>query len=252
VGAGQQDPAAELAFTTENTIGVGQRVLPTYAAVIAQAATGLRIDLGTFDRSRLLHAEQEIIAHQPLPAGGRAQLTSEVTGVYDKGSGTLVTTETRAVGLPGEATLFTTRQGAFIRGVGEAGGSSREWEPPGQPPDAAAIVATRPDQALLYRLSGDRNPLHSDPAYAARGGFAKPILHGLCTYGVTARVLLGLLCDGDPARFASIYGRFSKPVVPGGKLTGSVWWRGEAHLFQTTDSDGDVVIDRGTFMTKGA
>jgi acyl dehydratase len=253
VGAGQQDPTADLEFTTENTMGVEQRALPVYAAVIAQTAPGLRVDWGEFDRSQLVHAEQAVLAHQTLPVSGSARLTSMVTGVYDKGSGTLVATETRAADPSTGAPLFTTRQASFIRGlrgVGSAGGGSPKWETPDQPPDATSTAATRPDQALLYRLSGDRNPLHSDPAYAARGGFAKPILHGLCTYGVTAHVLLRLLCEGDPARFASIYGRFSKPVRPGEQLTISVWSRGDTHLFQTADSNGDVVIDRGTFVTK--
>jgi acyl dehydratase len=96
-------------------------------------------------------------------------------------------------------------------------------------------------------LSGDRNPLHVDPKFAARGGFSQPILHGLCTYGVTGRGLLQVLCDGDPARFRSMSGRFSRPVLPGEPLTVSIWRAGDgpAALFQTTRADGTVVIDRG-------
>jgi len=105
---------------------------------------------------------------------------------------------------------------------------------------------TRPDQALLYRLSGDRNPLHSDPAFARRGGFDRPILHGLCTYGFTGRALLHTVCGSDPARFRSMYGRFSRPVVPGQSLVVAVWLDGDGRaLFQTTTEDGTVVIDRG-------
>ncbi len=112
---------------------------------------------------------------------------------------------------------------------------------------------TRPEQALIYRLSGDRNPLHVDPKFAARGGFSQPILHGLCTYGVTGRALLQALCDGDPARFGSMSGRFSRPVWPGESLTISIWRQdgSDTALFQTTKDDGTVVIDRGRMRVRG-
>ena len=111
-------------------------------------------------------------------------------------------------------------------------------------------MQTRPEQALIYRLSGDRNPLHVDPKFAARGGFSQPILHGLCTYGVTGRALLHALCGSDPARFRSMSGRFSHPVLPGESLTVSMWrQRGsDTAAFQTTREDGVVVIDRGLFQ----
>jgi acyl dehydratase len=111
-------------------------------------------------------------------------------------------------------------------------------------------MRTRPEQALIYRLSGDRNPLHVDPKFAARGGFSQPILHGLCTYGVTGRALLHALCGSDPARFLSMSGRFSRPVLPGESLIVSMWRQGDSDtvLFQTTREDGVVVIDRGRFQ----
>ena len=105
---------------------------------------------------------------------------------------------------------------------------------------------TRSDQALLYRLSGDRNPLHSDPSFAAMGGFDRPILHGLCTYGFTGRGLLHALCGGDPTRFTSMEGRFSSPVLPGERLTVRMWETGPGEaVFQTTGDDGRVVLDGG-------
>ena len=114
-------------------------------------------------------------------------------------------------------------------------------------------MPTRPEQALVYRLSGDRNPLHADPKFAARGGFSKPILHGLCTYGVTGRALLHALCGSDPARFGSMSGRFSRPVFPGETLTVSIWRDGDGSaLFQTANQDGAVVIDRGRLTTRGS
>ncbi len=110
---------------------------------------------------------------------------------------------------------------------------------------------TRPDQALLYRLSGDRNPLHSDPTFAKRAGFDRPILHGLCTYGFTGRALLHTVCGSDPARFGAMRARFSKPTMPGDTLTISVWDIGEraagAYRFRTETQRGETVIDAGLF-----
>ena len=140
---------------------------------------------------------------------------------------------------------------AFIRGEGGWGGDrgpSGDAEPGARPrrPTTTVTVQTRHDQALLYRLSGDRNPLHSDPAFAAMGGFDKPILHGLCTYGFTGRALLHALCDGDPARFKGMDARFSSPVMPGEALTVKMWDDGDGTaVFQTCGGDGRVVIDDG-------
>jgi acyl dehydratase len=107
-------------------------------------------------------------------------------------------------------------------------------------------MPTRPEQALLYRLSGDRNPLHADPEFAARGGFSRPILHGLCTYGFTGRALLHTLCGSNPARFQSMSGRFTRPVLPGDTLVVSIWREDDGTAqFRTATEDGAVVIDRG-------
>jgi acyl dehydratase len=146
--------------------------------------------------------------------------------------------------------LVTTRSGVFIRGEGGFGGprsNDPPWSLPDRAPDHQVVRETRPEQALIYRLSGDRNPLHADPKFAARGGFSQPILHGLCTYGVTGRALLRVLCDGDPAAFRSMSGRFTRPVLPGEPLTISVWRQegSDTALFQTARTDGEVVIDRG-------
>lgn len=108
-----------------------------------------------------------------------------------------------------------------------------------------------PEQALLYRLFGDRNPLHSDPAFAAKAGFERPILHGLCTYGVTGRALLHTFAESDPSRFVSMSGRFSRPVHPGESLTVSIWRDGDTAQFRTTKADGTVVIDRGRAAVRG-
>jgi acyl dehydratase len=189
-----------------------------------------------------------------LPVAGTVRTTSTVTGIYDKGSGALVVSENRAVDAASGEPLVTTRGGVFIRGEGGFGGergSDQPWERPEREPDHTVVLQTRPEQALIYRLSGDRNPLHVDPKFAARGGFDRPILHGLCTYGVTGRALLHSLCGSDPARFGSMYGRFSRPVWPGDTLTVSIWLTDDnSALFQTTRPDGTVVIDRGRFQTR--
>jgi acyl dehydratase len=146
--------------------------------------------------------------------------------------------------------IVTSRSGAFIRGEGGFGGErgpSTSWERPDADPDDRVEYTTRPEQALLYRLSGDRNPLHSDPSFAAMGGFERPILHGLCTYGFTGRALLHKLCDSDPARFGTMYARFSKPVTPGDTLVVAMWKQPDGALFQTSTKDGTVVLDHGRF-----
>ena len=253
VGAGLGDPLNELEFTTENSEGIEQQVLPTYAVLIAQGRTSGQ--LGDFDRAMVVHAEQAIELHRPLPVAGTVRTTSTVTGIYDKGSGALVVTENVAVDAATGEPLATTRSSAFIRGEGGFGGergTDAAWDRPDREPDHQVTYQTRPEQALVYRLSGDRNPLHVDPKFAARGGFDRPILHGLCTYGVTGRALLHVLCDSEPARFRSMSGRFSRPVWPGESLTVSVWRPdgSDTALFQTTKDDGTVVIDRGRMQVR--
>ena len=253
VGAGLGDPLQELEFTTENSEGIEQQVLPTYAVLIAQGRTSG--SLGDFDRAMVVHAEQAIELHRPLPVAGIVRTTSTVTGIYDKGSGALVVTENVAVDAASGEPLATTRSSAFIRGEGGFGGergTDAAWDRPDRAPGHRVTYQTRPEQALVYRLSGDRNPLHVDPKFAARGGFDRPILHGLCTYGVTGRALLHVLCDSEPARFRSMSGRFSRPVWPGESLTVSVWRPdgSDTALFQTTKDDGTVVIDRGRMQIR--
>src|SRR5579864_6714460 len=225
VGAGQPDPLAELEFTTENSIGVTTRVLPTFANLLARGARGR--SLGNFNPAALLHGEQAFDLHGPIPVEGTARTISTVTGIYDKGSGALVVTESRSVDAATGTPLATTRSAVFIRGEGGFGGergpSGTDWDMPSRSPDATVKYQTRPEQALLYRLTGDRNPLHSDPEFAAKGGLERPILHGMCTYGFTGRALLHAVCGSDPARFHAMEARFTHPVLPGDELTVSIW-----------------------------
>jgi acyl dehydratase len=254
VGAGAQDPADELSFTTENSQDVRQRALPTQAVVLGMGG-GAFASIGSFNPAMLVHGEQSVSLARELPVEGEIETVTEIVGIYDKGSGALVNAETTATLVSDGQPLFTTSMGAFIRGEGGWGGDrgpSSRFEAPDRAPDHEVTYPTRTDQALLYRLSGDRNPLHSDPKFAAMAGFPKPILHGLCTYGFTGRALLHTVCGGDPAAFRSMGGRFSSPVFPGESLTVRVWLEGDGEaVFQTVGPDGRVVLDGGR-VTFGA
>ncbi|MEU7837499.1 MaoC/PaaZ C-terminal domain-containing protein [Nonomuraea sp. NPDC049129] len=244
VGAGAQDPLAELPFTTENSHGIAQQVLPTFAVMLGGGGGGPK--LGDFDFAQILHAEQSIRLAGPLPVDGRVRSTSHVAGIYDKGSGALAIMESTIVDADTGAPVVEVRTGIFVRGEGGFGGERGEsalWERPDRPADHVVVYPTRIDQALLYRLSGDRNPLHSDPWLAARAGFERPILHGLCTYGFTGRALLHTLCGSDPAAFGGMSARFAAPVVPGQELAVHIWDDGR---FITKVGD-TVVLDRGVF-----
>ena len=250
IGAGGD----ELAFTTENTSGVDQQVFPTFPVVVGWGRGWAMGNIGTFNPALLVHGQQAVTLHRPIPVEGAVTITSEVTGMYDKGKAAVVVTESRAV-TDGDP-LYTNTSSVFIRGEGGWGGdrgpSGPKNVPPETDPDHVTTYETSPDQAFVYRLSGDRNPLHTDPAFAAIGGFDRPILHGLCSYGFTGRALLHGVCDGDPARFHHIEARFAAPVLPGDILTIKMWSGGGGETLFTTSavdpSDASterVVIDQG-------
>jgi acyl dehydratase len=246
VGAG----TSELQFTTENTADTPLRALPTMAVVLGFGGAGVMGKIGSFNPAMLVHGEQGIELFDELPPSGAVSTVGEITGIYDKGKGAVVVTESVSTDTSTSQPLFKNTSSLFIRGEGgwggERGPSGPRNVPPERAPDHEVTYRTREDQALVYRLSGDRNPLHSDPSFAAMGGFDRPILHGLCTYGFTGRALLHALCEGDPARFTGMEGRFSSPVLPGEALTVRIWRTdgGEA-VFQTTGEDGRVVLDAG-------
>jgi acyl dehydratase len=246
IGAGTN----ELAFTTENTNGVEQQVFPTMAVVLGWGKGSAMRGIGSFNPAMLVHGEQRVTLHKPIPSEGSATLTSKLVGIYDKGKAAVVATETTATDEADGTPLYTNYSSAFIRGEGGWGGdrgpSGPRNVPPEREPDHEITYQTSPDQALVYRLSGDRNPLHSDPSFAAMGGFDRPILHGLCTYGFTGRALLHALCGSDPARFQHVEGRFSSPVLPGDALSIKMWETGPGEaVFTTSKQDGTVVIDQG-------
>ena len=222
-------------------------MLPTFAVIIGGGGAPFN-KIGSFNPAMLVHGEQAIELYGEIPPDGEIESTGRVSAIWYKGKGAVVVMESESVLVSTGKPLLKTRMSAFIRGEGGFGGErgpSASFEAPTREPDHQVTYQTRPDQALTYRLSGDRNPLHSDPSFAKMGGFDRPILHGLCTYGFTGRALLHSLCDSDPSRFKSMEGRFSKPVMPGDALTVSMWVDGSRCLFQTTNSDSEVVLDRG-------
>ena len=248
IGAGQND----LPFTTENTKEVQQVVFPTFAVVAGSGTTSpgrsAMAEIGTFNWALLVHGSQAITLHRPIPVEAEATVQDKVVAMYDKGKAAVVVTEAETKLKTGEL-LWTTRSSVFIRGEGgwdgDRGPSGPQNEPPAKAPDHEVTLQTSPDQAFVYRLSGDRNPLHTDPSFAAIGGFDRPILHGLCSYGFTGRALLGALCNNDVTKFKHIEGRFSSPVMPGDALTVRMWNIGAGETVFTTSVGDRVVIDQG-------
>ena len=254
VGAGTND----LAFTTENSHGIEQQVLPTYA-VIACPAWGAVGEVGSFNFGMLLHGSQQIRLHAPLPPSGKLNVYSEVVDIQDKGEGKNAILVFKGVGTDpdtGEVVAESVST-AVIRGEGGFGGQpgERPVAPvfPDREADAKVALPTTEDQPLIYRLSGDRNPLHSDPWFAQNlAGFPKPILHGLCTYGVAGRVLVAELGGGDATKIRAVGARFTSPVFPGETLTTSVWRTEPGHAVFRTEAAGvdgsnaRVILDDGT------
>ncbi|CAB4826489.1 MAG: enoyl-CoA hydratase [Actinobacteria bacterium] len=239
----------ELAYTTENTAGVPQQAFPTFPVVIgagkAMSAMGM---IGTYNPALLVHGQQSVTLHRALPVEGSATVQSRVVDMFDKGKAAVVVMAAEAR-LADGSPLYTTTMSAFIRGEGGWGGdrgpSGAQNEPPARLPDHQVTYQTSVHQAFVYRLSGDRNPLHTDPAFARKGGFHRPILHGLCSYGFTGRALLHTLCGSESARFAHMEARFASPVLPGEALTISMWGTGSGEAVFTTSVGDRVVIDQG-------
>jgi acyl dehydratase len=254
VGSGQADPVAELQFTTENSHGVQLQVLPSFGVV--QAMThGRRPDIGKIELAKVLHGEQSFIAHAPLPPASSATVQATLAGIYDQGNSAHIVTDVTLSDAESGRRLMTTTSTLVVRGAGGFGGERRPsipWTGPAGKPDVEISVGIRPEQALLYRLSGDRNPLHSDPLFARRAGFERPILHGLCTFGIAGRLLINEICGGNAERVREMGGRFSKPVLPGQTLTLKAWADGSDVQYVVENQAGDIVIDRGTFTFENA
>ncbi len=221
------------------------RALPFMAVVLGHPGFWLADPRTGVDAVRLVHGEQGIVIHHAFPIGGEIIGRSRVTGLVDKGPGrgALLYSEKLILDAADSTLLATTTSTTFLRGDGGFGGPAGPVRPPhpmpATPPDHVVDLPTRPEQALLYRLNGDDNPLHADPAVAAAAGFPRPILHGLCTLGVVGHALLRTLGAYDPARFRALDLRFSAPVFPGETIRTEIWHDG---AFQARVIERDVLV----------
>ncbi len=249
IGAGFRatDPR-ELEYTFEKKL----KVLPSFAVVAASGMTArARRDKGgasggmgglgnvpglSFNPALLLHGEQDVEIHRPLPTAAEFTTRGRIAEIYDKGKAALVVVENVASDASGP--LFTNRMSLFLRGEGGFGGPSGPPpanERPARAPDGTVDSPTLPQQALLYRLNGDKNPLHADPEFAQRGGFERPILHGLCSFGIVCKVIVDAALGGDPTRVARYAVRFAGVAFPGETLRTS-WWRENGTLLVDVQS----------------
>ena len=248
VGAGLGSPESERHFTTENTGGVTLKAIPSFITTLAAATPPPA--LAALDIGLMLHAEQSVELLRTLPPEGAGFVSNRVDSVEDKGTGAIIR-NCATLYADAAATTVLARSSAciFVRGGGGFGGkraASEPFAPPGRAPDFTITHATRPEQALLYRLSGDRHRLHSDAAFARERHFPRPILHGLCTYGFACRALIAALAGDDAESLAAMNARFVRPVFPGERLTTQIWQGDDGQaVFRTLNPQGEAVLERG-------
>lgn len=245
IGCGT-DPTdgGELSYVYEN----GLKAFPSMALVLGYPGFWLR-DPGTgVDWRRILHGEQQLVLHQELPPAASVVGRSRVLEVYDKGAGRdALLVSTRDVLDEASGNLLATSTSTLVlRGAGGFGGAASSPSAasplPDRPPDHTVSIATSAQAALIYRLSGDLNPLHADPAAAAQAGFPKPILHGLCTFGVASRALVGSIGGGDPDSLREVSARFSAPVYPGETIVTDIWTKGRSAQFRCHVQEREQIV----------
>ncbi len=245
-------PEKELDFIYE---GRGPKVLPTFGVIAGMMSLGGMMGKIEMNLATLLHGEQSIIQHRPLPSDGTVECVGRISEIWDKGKAAVVGVEGTVQDKNGP--ICTTKATVFLRGQGGFGGergpsSDGINNAPDRAPDHVYEETTLPQQGALYRLSGDRNPIHIDPAFAQMSGFKGPFLHGLCTYGFVGRYILHTLCGSDPARFVSFEARFADQVWPGDQIITKMWITapGEA-IIQAETQKGNIVLSKSkaTFKT---
>ncbi len=233
----------ELSFVYEKNL----QALPTFALVLGYSPFWLRDHAPGIDWLKVVHGEQGLVLHRPLAPRGHVIGRTRILDVIDKGAdkGALIVAERVVLDNASGAKIATLTQTIFCRGDGGFGGDKRETPAPhaipARAPDAICELATRPETALIYRLSGDLNPLHVDPAFAAAAGFPQPILHGLASFGVAGHALLKTICDYQPARLLAMAGRFSAPVFPGESIRTEMWREGRVVSFRARVAGRDAI-----------
>lgn len=247
-GSAQTDPN-ELEYYFEKNL----KLLPSFAVIpVFGAMGGLgKVPGMDFNFAMLLHGEQDIQIHKPLPTAQKLQISGSIPEIYDKGKAALVIMESIAKDESGED-LFTNRFSLFIRGEGGFGGDSGPKagnKAPERAPDGQVETSTVPQQALLYRLSGDKNPLHADPEFAKMGGFDQPIIHGLCSYGIALKAVVDDALSGDTTKVARYQARFAGVAFPGETYITSYWKEGDKILLEAKCKERDAVIISNAAIT---
>ena len=235
----------------------GLLALPTMAVVLAYPGNWLESGESTADYTKVLHGEQSLTLHRPVPPAGTVVGRTRIVDLLDKGrdKGAVLYTERAILDKATGAPIATMASTTMLRGDGGWGGKPGPQPAPHRllegAPELALDLETHANSALIYRLSGDRNPLHADPKAAAAGGFKSPILHGLCTFGVVGRALVEACCGGDPARLKSMQVRFSAPVFPGETIRTEMWPDGGRVSFRARVVGRDVVVLNNGLATVG-
>ncbi len=240
LGLGAGVPATdpqELEYTYEKNL----KVLPSFAVIPAFGSMGgiTNIPGLQFNLAMLLHGEQEVILHEPLPPEAKLRTTAHIPEIYDKGKAALVILEAGAEDAASGKPLFTNRFSLFIRGEGGFGGDSGPKagnQAPDRKPDGVVERTTLPQQALIYRLSGDKNPLHADPEFAKLGGFDRPIIHGLCSYGIACKAIVDEVLGGDVSSISRYRARFAGVAFPGETYRVKHWKDGEKRILLEAES----------------
>jgi len=254
VGAGDPpDDPTELTYTYEGDLRAVPAfgTIPPFAIMMSLGAVdGLELDL-----TRGLPGDQTLTVHGPIPTSGTVGQAGRVVDVFDKGKGALIVLEIVSTLDKTGDPLFTNRSGVYVRGEGGFGGA------PGPPagnlapdraPDLVVESKTLPQQALLYRMaSGDKNPLHADPAFAAFAGFERPILHGLCTYGIVCKAIVDNALGGDSSRVGTLAARFTGHVFPGETLITSIWAETDRQIFSTATKERGATVLANAAITGG-
>ena len=241
-GAPPTDPL-ELSYTYEGNLSV----LPSFGTVAAYSAMAAASMARGVDINwaLVLHGEQDLEIRQPIPRSGEVTSQPRIAHIYDKGRAALMVVEVTSTDQQTGEVLFINRSSLFVRGEGGWGGNpgpKASNQAPSREPDHIIRSPTLPQQALLYRLSGDKNPLHADPAFAALGGFDRPILHGLCTYGVVCKAAVDTVLGGDPARARRYRARFAGVVFPGETVTTRMWEEGDKTFLEAVVEDRDATV----------